>query len=556
MRAIWLAGLALLWAGPATAAVKVGLNSQRPVPTETCEAYPDVPAAPDGPIYRVPAWECDVSDMTVAVYEEGRFRPSYGSRDAIDTAARDEKGVSADTVIDPVIDRLRLKASRVGKDQPLRILFFAHGGMVSHAAAIESAERLAPAIQTDGFAPVFLVWNSDFPTSYGNRLCCVRDGERDRSHAITSAPSRLFGDVVASFARAPQNFGGQLLRFNESVIRQNGKKYYLTPGEELADHEDGLCAQLAHTDCPTIVFPPYDLGAGEADAEATLNGRGAGPRRGATYTLLMPTRMAGTFVLPEAGANAWNNMVRRTRMPFQRSTVPAASTVTEAGCKNIPDKENAAGFAVFFDRLACELGSDRTIRASDGRLVPVELYFYGHSMGALVGNETLALHPELPWKEVVYMAAASTIRDFRLSAVPTLLRHGDARFYNLTLHPLNESRELVMGGIAPQGSLLEWIDEMFEGPRSPDERMLGKWNNLKRTFPLIPADVRRRTTIRVFPKSDANLGGCIEAPTGGDIVRCHPVTHGEFNKFSFWRRPYREGGSSAEVSKAEAAAGR
>jgi hypothetical protein len=43
-------------------------------------------------------------------------------------------------------------------------------------------------------------------------------------------------------------------------------------------------------------------------------------------------------------------------------------------------------------------------------------------------------------------------------------RCGDLRFYNLSLHPEAEARDLEVSGAAPIGSLLEWIDDIFETP--------------------------------------------------------------------------------------------
>ncbi len=515
------------------AAVKVGPNSQRAVARPTCAPYPEAKPALLGKVYRVPASECDVADLTIAVRGLGEFRSVYDPAPGTKKIAK----VSDDQFVDPVIAQLRRRAALLPQNEPLKILIFAHGGLVSHGNAIKSAEALAPAMMSDGFAPIFLVWNSDFPTSYRDRLCCVRDGLQEQGFSPVTTTGRLIGDVLASGARTPQNLGGQFLRFRDSVVIKRGNKYYLVEGEERADSADGMCAALNRLDCPSIVFPPYAT-------EAALNGRSRSMGRELNYAFLAPVRFAATLVGPEVGANAWHNMVRRTRMAFQR-TAPASRG---EACETRPDPQGGAGFAVFFDRLACELvyhDKSWKIRDSNGRLVPVELHMYGHSMGALVANEALWLHPELPWTEVVYMAAASTIRDFRMTAAPALAKQGKTRFYNLVLHPLNESRELFMGGLAPQGSLLEWIDEMFEGPRSPDERTLGKWNNLRTTMALIPGDVRSRTTIRVFAKARTRGNECGEPPitrtAAREDGRCHPVMHGEFNEFSFWRRSYLDG---------------
>jgi hypothetical protein len=54
----------------------------------------------------------------------------------------------------------------------------------------------------------------------------------------------------------------------------------------------------------------------------------------------------------------------------------------------------------------------------------------------------------------------------------------DLRLYNLSLHPKAEARDLEVSGAAPVGSLLEWIDDIFETPVTPIERTMGKWENI------------------------------------------------------------------------------
>ena len=63
---------------------------------------------------------------------------------------------------------------------------------------------------------------------------------------------------------------------------------------------------------------------------------------------------------------------------------------------------------------------------------------------------------------------------------PVLRMHrcGDLRFYILSLHPEAEARDLEVSGAAPVGSLVEWIDDIFETPVTPIDRTLGKWQNV------------------------------------------------------------------------------
>jgi len=541
--------------------------SESPAPAAaTCSPYGVGPTEgwtlPDlNKVYRVPtsgkAVECDVRNMTISAVGIGQLR---------DVNDPGQRNLPYGEAVEPLITELKARGlahlqaqEALGEaKQPFKILVFAHGGLTSQAQAVQMAQRLAPAMLTDGYAPIFLVWNSDFPRAYWDRLCCVRDGEEDKSFAAVAAPSRLLSDLATSIVRAPLNVGGFLIRGIESR-NESSSKYYLQTGEAQT-----LCSKLSSDprrleECLAKLVVPAD------------NGSATPPMDEVAHLLpqVVPFRLLASATLTEPGAKSWDNMVRRTRMAFQiELTQPQP-------CAYPADQTfSQGGFAPLFQRLECEIVPARAavppsveiptglpavpakFKLDNGLSVPVELHFYGHSMGALVGNELLDRHPNLPWKKVVYMAAASSIRDFRVTASRTVAGYEDREFHNLVLHPLNEGTSREMGGLVPQGTLLEWIDELFEGPRSPDERMMGKWNNFRDGLPLLQPALRDRTHVRVFPR-DAKLWAveCAlppQAPAKIDSEvgatreglaqeRCHPIRHGEFNEFSFWRSSFLQG---------------
>ena len=216
------------------------------------------------------------------------------------------------------------------------------------------------------------------------------------------------------------------------------------------------------------------------------------------------------------------------------------------------------GFELFFERLECEIDAVRFQNDErGGQPLKVEIHYYGHSMGAIVGDEVIWRHPDLPWSKITYMAAANSIRDFRLMVAPSLHQWssikgnslesfkkkgpaGPVEFYTLMLHPLAESRELHYFGVPPEGSLLEWIDEMFANPRTSDDRTFGKWNNIRRQMAEFPVGAREHMHFRVFPaQEDTRYEGpgrdCIGVHGELPPPRCHPTAHGDFDNFSFWR---------------------
>jgi hypothetical protein len=140
-------------------------------------------------------------------------------------------------------------------------------------------------------------------------------------------------------------------------------------------------------------------------------------------------------------------------------------------------------------------------------------------------DELLWSYPELPYRDIVYMASASSIADFAHTVVP-LLQKADRtiHFYNLMLHPLNDAQELSYWGSVPLGSLLVWIDDMYQEPESWTDRRLGNWFNVHPAKHIFPRDAQERMLFRVFERS----------PEPYENV---PVKHNEFNntEMQFWR---------------------
>ncbi|WP_306253646.1 hypothetical protein [Parvularcula sp. IMCC14364] len=580
---------------------------------------PDAPWA-DGKVQQIPIIRsgadprrCSVKPMTIAVRYQGAFRQIYGEEGS---TVPDRSTIDPSLAIDPVIFHLRAQAEKWAAEnaprdgapqEPFKLLVFGHGGMVSHEGALRNAEALAPMMLRDGYQPLFLIWNSDFKLTYADSLCCVRKGSRDTIGDSYFITSRLIRDIGGGIFRSPEVFGDQQIRWNQSVIQRKGTEYYLT-----ADRLQRACDELAYNGnsrpdlnrCmkQRISLPfmtpetdlVFDTPEEERQFDLIINDQvyRVGQKE-LQYSALFPVRFLTSMIGPDVGTRAWDNMVRRTRLAFEVDVrdpaydayieeqsyagfVQAFSPVSGAGCGELTrqasmrldrqksesggrlrDKDRVTGgFALFFDRLNCELQLGNGGFLIDGERIPVEVHYYGHSMGALVGNELLWRYAELPWKKVVYMGGASTIRDFRTLAAPTI-REKEIEFHNLSLHPIAESRELYLGGVPPQGSLLEWIDELFEDPRSADQRTLGKWTNIEKMLPALDEELKAHMHFRVFPKqanmlearSDLERAAydreCSPEPGFGNPagmpIRCHPTKHGEFNIFSFWRDAYLTG---------------
>jgi hypothetical protein len=554
-------------------------------------ACPGIPSRGDVfPLVAPP--DCDLTRLGVAIEDGGRFQRLYG--DGVPAEARPSE------MIDPVIAHLIevIKAKAQAGNGKIRILIFAHGGLVTHESAMKEAQVAAPYIAQDGYVPVFLMWESGFLRTYTTSVCCVTDGEFQLVSKLPLEITRPGTDIATSAARAPETLEKQWLRFR-STLNPADAEYYL----HRIDQKD-FCSPVgsyyvnepprppSDRNCPSLVLPGF-RGDNTGDY---LNGQKFYDPFGGSqivYGVLTPPRWVLTYLFPEVGAQSWNEMLRQTRMslayapsdglaqPFSGAVVPAApkpspcadisaqadTDVGEPGVtpwsyktakERAPDGDG--GFSIFFDRLSCELDQG-DLKAYHGRL---EIDFYGHSMGALIGNEIMSRYPKMPWGQVVYMAAASSIRDVRLSVAPALRWRNaqvtdDAHmeFYSLMLHPLAESQEQEGYGFPPQGSLLEWVDEMFERPRSVEDRTFGKWRNVRQTIRLFPGEVRPYMHFRVFARQKVARDqveieelSCaqpspLNAATGGpNLPICNPTMHGDFTGMSYWRTAFISGCAS------------
>ena len=148
------------------------------------------------------------------------------------------------------------------------------------------------------------------------------------------------------------------------------------------------------------------------------------------------------------------------------------------------------------------------------------------SFGGFGLNEVIRVYDTLPYKNIVYMGAACSIREWAALTLPYLTDHTESRFVNLCLHPIAEPREIAaigrlpIGDLISRGSLLEWIDDMFSSPNDILDRRLGKWDNiLQATHIIEDPGVRPRITLKAF---DVDSGGQ------------KPQRHGEFNGLEFW----------------------
>jgi pimeloyl-ACP methyl ester carboxylesterase len=560
---------------------------------------------------------CDVSAHVLATHAEGSFRPVYSRKLKLAKLRLEAEEAQIKLMMESLLDQYgRHITDPNTKDTNFRILVYAHGGLVSHNAAVLSAEQLAPHMIADGFAPVFLAWNSPFPDAYFQRLCCVADGRGDTSMVFLRAPSRLFGDAVSGIARWPDNTIKQTGRFWSTFVARrfgvdndngdNGVDAFINAPdfriEPIAESLGLTCspyelrsganlqAALGSIQCPRVDLPMFRSSGNERQQFQDINGY---PQVTiGTLADIALTIPRGAFtVLTEPAAASWDAMIRRARLTtsseFLISYVPSSEAsnfkkttdslalrapcvqslernpvdLSPRGDQNSYYKTSTPGtYYRFFERLnnCIKMGAFGSVQQRP------QIWIFAHSMGTIVTNDLMRRLPDLPYYRAVYMGGAATITD-SIDALNQGLffnptwngpqQTNKAEFYNLMLHPIAESLET--GGRAlraqtytPRGTLLEWIDEYFETSRTPEERVVGKWRNVRAASQAFPSTQFDRVNFRVFPATSANKDASffdamacaqIDGVRNNIRRRCFPLSHGDFDDFTFWRAAYFEG---------------
>ena len=382
---------------------------------------------------------------------------------------------------------------------------------------------------------LFISWPSGGPDTYFDRIYRYDQGAYDNDFKSLTGFLDIFSDLATSVTGAPRAYINSGARYDdaETNVRERA--------EGKADPFDEICktANDANFLCGRDI--EQDLTVGST----------------ALFQATLPARMLTVPVLEPVGLQAWNSMLARTRFTFRRPHSLFQSEKiddflrynkgerirrkTEAlGSKtNDSQPQNDINHGIlyrFFSMLQNKMCGTKTRNAQltssascaeTTGVKPPRITIVGHSMGAIVTNEILFHFPCLPYRNIVFMAAANSIRDFRLMWEP-LLRHrvtcetnpqdclpalrrldlsapvDHLRFYNLTLHPIADETETNLYGAAPRGSLLEWIDDLFTTPPVFADRTMGKWKNVVLAYDDFDPATLKRTRFKRFGLSCAS----------------------------------------------------
>lgn len=457
------------------------------------------------------------------------------------------EGFDYDRAFGQYLDEMKAAFKASGK---IRLLIVIHGGMNFINDAAKNAAQVAPAIQCqskDTF-PVFICWDSNPFSTYGDEITWVRGGVHNRQrgpgptiYSLLSLPLHAAGDIGRGLARAPavlaqravHDFSTLTPRWQPSyteVSRRIGHEYYR--GEEAGQRREWDASRgrgsgtISEGGGPGIGYSVGEIRTDTFDQIA----------RPSLYWLLLPTKIATVPLLEGIGRPAWDNMNRRVQLMFRpdpETELPYRhNRHGETGERWHLSEEQQVRFArerkgyrrpsgalgVFLDEL-------KDFRTSGGGRAKIDLF--GHSMGAIVINE-LFRNVNLDqasgrmvscFDNIVFAAAACPVRDFEATTLLYLIRNEQSRFYNLSLHPFAEAREIPAGGyldLPIRGSLLQWIDDFYNAPQMVMDRTYGQFETAVQTSHIIPDGVRGRVVFNAF-----SAGNRVADPQG-------PQIHGSF----------------------------
>lgn len=376
-----------------------------------------------------------------------------------------------------------------------RILIFIHGGLTNPKKAIVRSRELHADISNDDTTPIFIVWDSRLFSSYFESLFWVRRGVKYRKWIIPilTLPFAILEDLARGIGRFLHTIliaMGRDSQTNDKVFAKHPNWFPLK--ERYRDRLSDFFGDIVKRDWTTFV---------ETGGRARLHGvtvdvggdLAARNTRGRffKYWAMMPFHLAFCGLLDSIGKRAWDNMRRRTR------------TMTGYNPDVHPD-----GYTPPLIRLFCKLGA--SCRDNGQRIDMI-----GHSMGTIVINELFRRLQDIPCSNIVFLAAACSVRGFNETVGKRLLEDADLRFYNVCLHPRAEVSEYNAFSLV-RGSLLAWIDNFFADPIAYDDRTLGSFENCICCFKLLPAD--RDIVLRSVRLGDQS----------------GPEKHGTFSDFPFW----------------------
>jgi len=404
-----------------------------------------------------------------------------------------------------IINNIKNQKTDNGKK---KILIFVHGGLNEFDSALERAKRLYPEISKDNYYPVFIIWKSGLRSSYFEHLFKIRQGVVYRYWGPVTSPFYLIADFGHALTHAPIVIFHQITTDLKSTFPKSftGYKNWLELYEELNKRYGANPNEAINISCGNIEWPLIKSYIWIFK-----------------YSLTFPIKYSTAPFIAGMGKSSLRNMSRRTKTLFRKPS--------EFDIRDIKNDHEKVREALDTQPTGAVSQFMESLKGLVHYSAGYEMTLIGHSMGTIVLNEIIRNYGDLPYKNIVYMAAACTIGDFEKSVIPYLIKSQDSKFYNLCLNPIAELCEPYYFDMPPRGSLLEWIDNFLASPEIMLDRTLGKWENIIQATHIFPEDIRGRIYIKAFAADPKEHG----YPEG------NPTRHADFTDYKknkFWEETF------------------
>lgn len=477
------------------------------------------------------------------------------------------------------------KSPVTARDCQQSLLIFIHGGLNSYKSSLSRAVSDIPKMlclkpshmpnnPSDCYKHVlFVSWPSDGLETYRDSAKNYDQGEWDTPWAHKLWPFRTPTDIGTGVVRAPLDYIKSFRRFTEAMKLPTDD--YGNDGKNGIYQNCDLNHQGFH--CQRIIDDAGNIW----DWQTSLY-----------WTLGFPIRLASIPFIDPFGRSAWDNMVARARFTFRTPCEIRAPEIIGTEWKGTQGCRPGPVYKLFYEleRLITQeidredKQIEQSFKNTKSDEVKLDITLIGHSMGTIVASDAISLFPTLPYKNIVFLGAAVSIREFLSSVQPMLIERFESslsttkgtasakdiglldnifttlkdvagqgtvsvseaiktvidneikrlknekdniwknkklskatkirnqahinltinnlnsykarefegvetvlsnlqpqafpHFYNVSLHPYAEAREINFAGIIPAGSLLQWIDDLYTTPADVFERTLGKWINV------------------------------------------------------------------------------
>lgn len=385
------------------------------------------------------------------------------------------------------------------------IVIYVHGGRISYEKGRERVLARGAALDSAGYYPIFINWNSSGLSSLWWHLFRMRQGlDWGPVRGTLSAPFMVVGAVGRGVSRAPFNAMQQLADYCRVLGgmgrggvdgRIEGSRFCPIPGVDQARREQALFEQeLVTQPMATAEEAPLPIGVG-----AYNRSKREGAVRIASGVVTFAPKLVLGPIADGFGAGTWSEMRRRAS-----TMIHPRRDLTRRDDVHTAYRSPTGVVHALVDSLSALIAAQGADSVPPERRRSRRLILAGHSMGTIVLDEVLMHFPELPVSRIIYLAPATTVAGLENSVVRFLERHPDALYYHGMLHPYADAGEWQPGmlDLVPRGSLLEWVDDFLSIPDTPFDRVSGKWENIASATQIFTPAVRDRVIVKSFGVQD------------------------------------------------------